>query len=144
MGTFRRASESGKRLNRLTFSKNSRLLGNRQFKAVLDARRRASDHLLTLYVAPNECGHPRLGVSVGRACGNAVTRNRLKRLIREAFRLSQQHLPPAFDYVVMISGPLARKLKDPEKGKGVLVALTWRQLQESFLSLVDAATIRRE
>ncbi|MBI3846785.1 MAG: ribonuclease P protein component [Planctomycetes bacterium] len=43
----------------------------------------------------------RLGLSVGRRCGNAVARNRIKRRLREAFRLERPHLPPGFDLVII-------------------------------------------
>lgn len=45
--------------------------------------------------------HARLGLSVSRRVGKAVTRNRWKRLLREAFRLEQQHLPPGVDLVAI-------------------------------------------
>jgi ribonuclease P protein component len=49
---------------------------------------------------PNALGHARLGLAVGvRAAGNAVRRNRVKRIIRETFRAHQQELPPV-DLVV--------------------------------------------
>jgi ribonuclease P protein component len=49
---------------------------------------------------PNSLGHARLGLAVGvRAAGNAVKRNRVKRIVRETFRVTQQELP-SVDLVV--------------------------------------------
>jgi len=44
-----------------------------------------------------------LGISIGRACGRAVQRNRIKRLFRESFRLIQNDIEPGFDYLFIIS-----------------------------------------
>jgi len=123
----------------LAFPKNRRLTSNRQFKAVLDRGRRAGNRVLTLYAVPNDLGYPRLGVSVGKTSGNAVVRNRLKRLLREAFRLSQNRVPQGYDYVLMVAPALSRRLKRPDGGKKTLGELTYQRVQESFLLLVQSA-----
>lgn len=121
------------------FPKTSRLTSNQQFKDVLDRGRRAGNSLLTLYAAPNDGGHPRLGVSVGKSSGNAVVRNRLKRLLRESFRLSLDRIPSGFDYVLLISPALSRKLKQADGSAKALRSLNMEQMRESFLALVEKA-----
>jgi ribonuclease P protein component len=123
----------------MSIPKSQRLTSNQQFKSVLDRGRRAGDSLLTLYAAPNQCGRARLGVSVGKSSGKAVVRNRLKRLLREAFRRSQDRLQPGFDYVLMISSVLSRKLKQQSDGAKTLHSLRMERMQESLLALVSIA-----
>jgi ribonuclease P protein component len=87
----------------LTLSKKQRLVKNREFRAVLDQRKRCSDQLLVVHMAANGLAYARIGVSIGRAQGNAVVRNRIKRSIREAFRLNQCELPTGYDILVTMS-----------------------------------------
>ncbi len=84
--------------------RENRLRQAAQFARVYARRVSASDGRLLVYVAENELGHPRLGVSVSRKVGGAVTRNRWKRLLREAFRLERSELPQGLDLVVIPRG----------------------------------------
>lgn len=124
-------------MKRFSFPKDKRLVSNEQFKAVLShcQRRRRNDRLLTLYMAENDCGHPRLGVSVGKSQGKAVVRNRLKRLIREVFRQSSEQIPAGFDYVIMISPGRSKKSNTENSAK----LPTFEEVKASFLALVAAA-----
>lgn len=57
---------------------------------------------MTVFALPNDAGGCRLGITVTRRSGGAVARNRVKRLVREAFRRHRAALAPALDLVVNI------------------------------------------
>ncbi len=64
-----------------------------EFRHVYDRGKRYNGHLMSAFVHPNNLPHHRIGITASRkAIGNAVERNRAKRLLRETFRLSQQSL----------------------------------------------------
>lgn len=84
-----------------TFPQHVRLKTPAQFKAVYDRKRSASDGVLVVYAAANGLAHPRVGLSVSRKVGNAVVRNRWKRLLREAFRLNSHALPAGLDFILI-------------------------------------------
>jgi len=87
---------------RHTFPRTHRLRSKLDFSAVFDAGIRQSRGPLTVLARPNDLPHPRLGLSLSRRVGNAVRRNRIKRLLREAFRLMQHDLPRGYDIVVIV------------------------------------------
>jgi ribonuclease P protein component len=93
---------------RLTLGRSRRMIRKGDFQRTFDSRCTAADSRLVLYVLPNDLAHPRIGLAVGSRHGNAVQRNRLRRLLREAFRFEQHNLPPGFDYLfVPRPGPQA-------------------------------------
>jgi ribonuclease P protein component len=87
---------------RYNYAKRHRLQHALQFDAVYAAKTRESRGPLTVFALPNEFNHPRLGLSVGRKTGTAPKRNRIKRLLREAFRLGQHDLPRGYDIVINV------------------------------------------
>jgi ribonuclease P protein component len=86
----------------LTFKRTHRIRTPAQYAAVYDAKVRESRGPLTLYALPNQLDHPRIGLSVSRRVGNAVRRNRIRRLLREAFRHMQYDLPRGYDLVIVV------------------------------------------
>ncbi len=60
-----------------------------------------ADGCLVVFGHANGLSHPRLGLSVSRKVGGAVVRNRWKRLLREAFRLTRPQLPAGIDLIVI-------------------------------------------
>jgi ribonuclease P protein component len=75
------------------------------FEAVYDRRRSAADGTMVVYVRENGLKHSRIGLSVSKKFGSAVRRNRIRRLMREAYRLVKEELPSGFD-LVLIPRPL--------------------------------------
>ncbi|MGE5690420.1 MAG: ribonuclease P protein component [Pseudomonadota bacterium] len=84
--------------------RRNRLSRSRDFDAVYRQGRSVATRFLVLHWFPREDadGEPRLGLSVPRAVGNAVTRNRIKRQLREAWRGLPTAVPPGHDYVLIV------------------------------------------
>lgn len=81
-------------MNKLTFSRELRLLAPVQFQAVFSDPLRASTPQLTLLSKANNALLPRLGLTVAKKhLKRAHDRNRIKRIVRESFRLKQHELP---------------------------------------------------
>jgi ribonuclease P protein component len=95
------------------FPRASRLTDKPEFDAVHRHGQRSSDALFLVIIRTNDIGQPRLGLAVGiKAAGNAVKRNRIKRLARESFRHRQHDLPHVD--IVVNARPAATKCSSDE------------------------------
>ncbi|MGH8149058.1 MAG: ribonuclease P protein component [Steroidobacteraceae bacterium] len=98
----------GASLERLRLSPQRRLRRKSEYEAVYARGRRFGDAYFAVVARANGTGAARLGLAVAtRAAGNSVERNRVRRVIRETFRL-RQHGLPAMDLVVSARGAVAR------------------------------------
>jgi len=82
---------------RLRFRRRMRVRRKGEFSLLMQEGLRLTDERLILWVRPNGLGYTRIGLVVGKRLGGAVQRNRLRRLIRESFRLSYPRLPRGLD-----------------------------------------------
>jgi ribonuclease P protein component len=71
------------------------------FRRVFDRKRSVADERLVVYGCDNGLQHSRLGLSVSKKWGNAVKRNRIRRLLREGYRLTKAEYPPGIDLVLI-------------------------------------------
>ncbi len=74
---------------------------NRDFKSLYRSGKSSVDPYLVVYCRKNRRGESRLGISVGTKVGKAVCRNRVRRRIREAYRLSERRIRPGYDIIVV-------------------------------------------
>lgn len=89
-----------------SFRPHERVKDPADFRRAFDRKRSASDDAIIVYGVENGLTHARLGLSVSRKrVRKAFQRNRVKRLLREAFRLSKSELPTGVDLIVVPRGP---------------------------------------
>lgn len=91
---------------------------NYEFKRLYDKGAKAATPRLVVYCRKNRAGNNRLGLTVGKKTGKAVIRNRIRRRLREIYRLREGRLNPGYDIVVV--------------ARTAAVSASYRELEEDF------------
>lgn len=104
-------------------SKLTRLTDSPEFERVYRQGTAFRGRLFSVHAFPNEIGTPRLGLSVSKKVGNAVTRNTVRRRLREVFLSAVGRIPGSLDLVVSAKPPASEA--------------TFEELGEEFLRALD-------
>ena len=99
---------------------------NHIFRRLYSTAGQANGHLV-LYARPNRTGMNRIGITVSKKLGKAVVRNRVRRRLREVYRLNEDRFAPGWDIVVV--------------ARSRCVNASFDKLTQSYLSLAEKAGI---
>jgi ribonuclease P protein component len=107
--------------------KKIKLKHNSDFQAVYKAGRSFANKMAVLYVVPAEAGKGHIGFAAGKRLGCAVVRNRVKRLLREAYRLNQNRICQDYDLILV--------------GRQRAVGADYASVAKAFMELCSRARI---
>jgi ribonuclease P protein component len=99
---------------------------NAAFRHLYACGQRSASHYLVLYFKSNDKASNRLGISVSKKVGNAIIRNRIKRRIKESYRLAEPAVLPGYDFIVVAraaAGALSLKTVYNELNRSLLYLL---------------------
>jgi len=103
-----------------------------EFRLVWSTGRSWAHPLFILWGMPNGLDHTRVGITASRKVGNAVKRNRARRLLREAVRRLYSNIAPGWDVVLVARSPLCM-VKEPQVEvdlrQCLLRAKLWREAE---------------
>ena len=105
---------------------------NKDFLVLYKKGRYSASKYSVIYVRPNGRPYNRLGITAGKKIGNAVCRNRAKRLIRLAYRQAEVRLPVGMDVVIVARAPIC-EIKSQEYC-GYMEKYGVREIEKMFRS----------
>ena len=85
----------------LTFPKSRRLRSSLDFARIYQLKQKAGSQHLLIFAVLNDIGQTRIGLSVSKRNGNSVVRHRIRRLLKEAYRLEQYQIPEGLDLILI-------------------------------------------
>lgn len=112
----------------MEFSKPLKL--NHVFRRLYRSGDQAANRYLALYCRRNRTQENRVGITAGKKLGKAVVRNRLRRRLREIYRLHEGQFKPGYDLVVV--------------ARTAAVDTDYRKLEQAYLALAERLGILRE
>ena len=89
-------------MKKYSFGKNDRIRKRKDFLRIYQKGTRTGSKNFIVILSPNQTGTKRLGITATKRVGNSVRRNRVKRLLREFFRLNKDKLPDSQDMVIIV------------------------------------------
>lgn len=103
---------------------------NHVFRRLYHSGNQAANRYLALYCRRNRTSGNRVGITTGKKLGKAVCRNRVRRRLREIYRLQESRFKPGYDLVVV--------------ARTAAVNASFAQLREAYLSLAAKLGVLRE
>lgn len=122
------------------FTKAQHLRAKADFERVYAKRVKAADGRILVFAARNDKPLTRIGLSVSKKHGCAVVRNRLKRLLREAFRLVQHDVPSGLDLILIPLSKDRANLAEFQEGISKISRKLARRLESDGSSNGEAAS----
>ena len=107
---------------------------NNEFRIVYKKGRYKAGKHLVMYVMPNKKEFNRIGITTGKRFGNSVQRNRMKRLIRESYRLSRDRMKKGYDIIFMARAS-ERKADSPNKKLTAVSIPTYMEVDKEIRRL---------
>jgi len=95
-------------MKQFSLTKNERIQKSREFEEIFKKGERYSTENFLVIIHPNHYERRRLGIVVSRKTGNAVERNRIKRLVKEFFRLNKVQFPESCDLLFVVKRRLQK------------------------------------